>query len=486
MLLSSIFRKSAGPPDPTDDFWFSPLGWPSKAGPVVSAETAMRLSTVFACVRILAETAASLPLILYERLERGKQRAPDHPLYDVLHDQPNPWQTSFEWVEMMQAHVALRGNAYSEIVPGPRRGAVEQLVPFHPDRVQPMRLDNGGVRYQVDGGQRTLEAFQMFHLRGLSTDGLEGLSPIDQAAREPVGIALAAEDYVSRFYANDAQPRGIIEWEGSFKNDDADKWKQSWQKAQTGARRHSVAVLEKGMKYHEVGMTNRAAQFIEARKFQKEDIAQIFRVPLHLLQALDRATFNNVEQLDLDFVTHTMRPWFRRWEQAIGMRLIVEDNDRFFAEFLVDALLRGDTAARYEAYSKAITDGWMTRNEAREKENLNPLDGLDEPLQQMNMGSGSGADEESRAARLVRMEVDALRRAYAHKRRGQFLAWLRTYYDDFVETVSKALGVSADVAKRYTDSSYAEITGAEDVAALLNAWEITRPGELQALLSSLS
>jgi hypothetical protein len=234
---------------------------------------------------------------------------------------------------------------------------------------------------------------EVWHLRGLSSDGLMGMSPIE-LARESLGMALAAQDYGARFFANDAKPTGgWIEFPGSFKDTEAKKvFRESYQQAQSGPNRGKVLVLENGMKFHEVGVTNKDAQFLELRKFQITDIARLFRVPPHMIADLERATFSNIEQQSLEFVMHTMTPWAERWEASIESELLLEGDD-IEIEFDFANLMRGDAASRSSYYQSGIQNGWLTRNEARVSENLNPIDGLDQPLRPLNMVEEGAAEE---------------------------------------------------------------------------------------------
>ena len=296
---------------------------------------------------------------------------------------------------MLQGHLALRGNAYCQIITNPR-GEINELLPIHPDRVRVEVMRSGEFRYRVTdrfGDETILPRSGIWHLRGLSSDGVMGMNPIE-LARESLGIALAAQDYGARFFANDAKPSGgWIEFPGSFKDPEAKKvFRESYQAAQSGANRGKVLVLENGMKFHEVGVTNKDAQFLELRKFQITDIARIFRVPPHMIADLDRATFSNIEQQSLEFVMHTMTPWAERWEASIEAELLL-DNDPLEIEFEFANLMRGDAASRSAYYQSGIQNGWLTRNEARIAENLNPIDGLDEPLRPLNMVEENHADK---------------------------------------------------------------------------------------------
>lgn len=362
----------------------------------VSADAALRLAAVYACVRILSETMASLPIVIYRtRPDGGKDRIKDHWLYHRLARTPNRYQNPFEWREMLQGHLTLRGNAYCQILAN-AKGEITELLPIHPDRVKLEMLTNGDYRYRISqagGAELILPRGEVWHLRGLSSDGLLGMSPIE-LARESLGMALAAQDYGARFFANDAKPTGgWIEFPGNFKDAEAKRvFRESYQQAQAGANRGKVLVLENGMKFHEVGVTNKDAQFLELRKFQITDIARLFRVPPHMIADLDRATFSNIEQQSLEFVMHTMTPWAERWEAAIGRDLIF-DSEALEVEFDFSNLMRGDVASRSAYYQSGIQNGWLTRNEARAAENLNPIAGLEQPLRPLNMVEESDAQE---------------------------------------------------------------------------------------------
>lgn len=363
----------------------------------VDADTAMRLSAVYACVRVLSESMAVLPFRLYKnKVGGGRTLVTDHWLYRLFAKQPNRFQTPFEWREMLQGHLALRGNAFCQIMEG-TPGQVSELVPLHPDRVKIELLDNGSYRYRYtdrSGQVQTFRRDQLWHLRGLSGDGIVGLSPIE-LQRETVAAGLGAQDYGNRFFANDAKPAGgWIEFPGKFADTAAKQtFREGWQAMQGGNNRGKVAVLEQGMKFHEIGISNKDSQFLELRQFNVGDIARMFRTPPHLIGDLSKATFSNIEQQSLEFVTHTMTPWAERWESSIETMLLGPDSD-LEVEFDFAVLLRGDAAGRSSYYHDGILDGWLTRNEARAREGLDPLDGLDEPLRPLNMVEESEAADE--------------------------------------------------------------------------------------------
>ena len=402
MGLFSFFDRfrgsgaSSGDRSPYGEFWFEPVSARTGSGMRVSPDSALRLAAVYACVRILAETMASLPLVVYQRrADGGKDKVTDHWLYRLMAKRPNRFQNPFEWREMLQGHLALRGNAYNQIITNPR-GEIIELMPIHPDRVKIELLPSGEYRYRVTdraGTEVIMPRGDVWHLRGLSSDGLMGMSPIE-LARENLGMALAAQDYGARFFANDAKPTGgWIEFPGTFKDNEAKKvFRESYQQAQSGANRGKVLVLENGMKFHEVGVSNKDAQFLELRKFQITDIARLFRVPPHMIADLERATFSNIEQQSLEFVMHTMTPWAERWEASIESELLLAGDD-IEIEFDFANLMRGDAASRSSYYQSGIQNGWLTRNEARIAENLNPIDGLDQPLRPLNMVEEDAAED---------------------------------------------------------------------------------------------
>ena len=379
---------ASGDRSPYGGFWFEPVGVHTAAGLRVSADSALQLSAVFACVRIIASQFASLPLTLYRnRPDGGKDRVTDHPVYRLLARKPNSYQNAFEWREMMAGHLALRGNAYNQIVTD-GRGNITALMPLHPDRIRILLGASGDYRYQYTDPAGNLVNFargEIWHLRGLSSDGIIGLSPI-ALARNAIGGAIAAQDYGARFFANDATPTGgWIEYPGSFKDKQArEQFRESLQEAQSGINHGKLAVFEFGMKYHQISVTPEDAQFLETRRFQVTDIARWFGVPPHKIGDLDRATNNNIEQQALEFVQETLGPMAERWEASIEAELLFDDED-LEAEFQFSQLMRGDSQSRATFYNMGINSGWLTRNEARIAENLNPLPGLDQPLRPLNM-----------------------------------------------------------------------------------------------------
>lgn len=351
---------------------------PAASGATVNANTAMGATAVYAAVSLLARTVATLPLHTYERIDRGKRQARDHPLYTVLKNRPNPYQTSSEWRETMQAHLGLWGNAYSEIV-FDGRGRAVQLWPLRPDRMKDIKIKADGSLeyiYQVNDGQLvTVPGRLIFHVKALSTDGLRGISPITQC-REAIGLALAAQEYGARWFGNGARPSGVLQTPQKLSNEAHGRLKGSWNATYQGlTNANRVAILEEGLTYQQIGLPPEDSQFLETRQFQVAEVARIFNVPPHLIGDLSKATFSNIEHQSIDFLEHSVRPWLVKWEERILLSLFPEaEQGRYYAEFNVDGLLRGDIKSRYEAYSIGRQNGWLSADDIRERENMNPLD----------------------------------------------------------------------------------------------------------------
>lgn len=398
MFLTRIKSDAGSDRSVFGNFFFQPVGGLSGGGVRVTAGSAMALPAVFACVRVLAESFASMPFKLYEPNAAGL-RGPQikrHWLYRLFAKAPNQFQTPYEWRLMLMGHLALRGNAFCQITAN-SKGEVIDLLPLHPDRMTIEMMSNGSYRYLYTdqfGKQIVYMRSEIWHLRGLSSDGIVGMSPIDME-RDAIGEGLAMQSYSSRFFANDAKPGGgWIEYPGSFA-DKATKqtFRESWQEMQGGANRGKVAVLEKGMKFHEIGLNNKDSQFIEARAAKVTEVARIFRVPPHKIGDLTRSTNNNIESQSIEFWTDTMLPWAELWESSIEFFLLGPDSD-FEPEFDMSRMMRGDSAGRSAYYNQGINSGWLTRNEARQAEGYDPIDGLDEPLRPLNMVEDSQASDE--------------------------------------------------------------------------------------------
>ena len=355
---------------------------PSTSGKTVNEFTAMQTTAVYACVRILAETLAALPLQLYRFTPTGKERVYDHPLYHILHDEPNPEMTSFIFRETLMSHLLIWGNAYAQIIRD-GLGRVMCLYPLRPDKMQVARDAGGTIFYLYTKtsdenpnvkpyGQVPLKKEEVLHIPGLGFDGLVGYSPIAMA-RNAVGMTMACEEYGASFFANGASPSGVLEHPGVLK--DPSKVRDSWNAVYRGSNNaHKVAVLEEGMKYQQIGIPPEEAQFLETRKFQLDEIARLYRIPPHMIGDLDKSSFNNIEQQSMEFVKYTLDPWVIRWEQAMQKALFLpEEKKQYFLKFNVNGLMRGDYESRMTGYSIGRQNGWLSANDIREMEDMNPV-----------------------------------------------------------------------------------------------------------------
>ena len=346
----------------------------TNAGKLVNESTAMQTSAVYACVRILAEAVASLPLHVYRRTDDGgKEHHRRPPLFPLLHAAPNPEMTSFVFRETLMSHLLLWGNAYAQIIRN-GHGRPTALYPLLPDRVRVERDTSGELVYFYYGehGQAKLGRDDILHIPGLGFDGLIGYSPIAMA-KNAIGMALATEEYGAKFFANGANPGGVLEHPSTIK--DIQRVKDSWSANYGGSgNAHRIAVLEEGMKFSSIGIPPEQAQFLQTRKFQLNEIARIFRVPPHMVGDLDKSSFSNIEQQSLEFVKYTLDPWVVRWEQALEQALLLPGERRhLFVKFNVNGLLRGDYQSRMAGYATARQNGWMSANDIRELEDLNRI-----------------------------------------------------------------------------------------------------------------
>jgi len=386
MGIKSLFGFGQARDKPVDkaaDAGYSFLFGRTTSGKPVNERTAMQTTAVYACVRILAEAVASLPLHVYEyQDDGGKKLVHDHTLYYLLHDEPNPEMTSFVFRETLMSHLLIWGNAYAQII---RDGAgrVLGLYPLLPDKMEVQRDDKGNIYYVYsrnsdenptfkEYGNIKLKAEDVLHIPGLGFDGLIGYSPIAMA-KNAVGMTLACEEYGASFFANGANPGGVLEHPGVLK--DPSKVRESWNSVYRGvSNAHKIAVLEEGMKYQQIGIPPEEAQFLETRKFQINEIARLYRIPPHMVGDLDKSSFSNIEQQSLEFVKYTLDPWVIRWEQSLQRSLLLPgEKGKYFIKLNVDGLLRGDYQSRMNGYAVGRQNGWFSANDIREMENMNPI-----------------------------------------------------------------------------------------------------------------
>lgn len=358
------------------------------AGIPVSPEMALQCSAILACVRVISESVASLPFSLYRRLlGGGKEIAQGMPLHTILSEQPNGWMTSFEFRELMNTWALLWGAAYAEIRPG-RFGSVTELWPLHPSRMKVERLTNGRLRFLYTEPNQTEPTIyrqdQIFRLPWMTKDGVNVYVPA-ALSRDAIALARATELHSSAFFGNGARPGGILESDQPLKPETIQRLRQSWEEMHAGPEKGSkTAVLPHGIKYRELSTNNESAQLIETRRYQVEDIARAFRVPVYMIGDLTKSSYSSVEQQGLDFVTFSLVPWLRRWEGAVR-RDLIQDDETYFAEFDVRGLMRGDNAGRAQYYRDLWQLGVLSINEIRASEGMNPIEGGDKRFVQVNM-----------------------------------------------------------------------------------------------------
>ena len=381
-FFSGLFRSRDKPQNRPTGSAYSFFFGGSSSGKRVNERSAMQMTAVYSCVRILAEAVAGLPLHLYRYKEDGgKEKALDHPLYLLIHDEPNPEMSSFVFRETLMTHLLLWGNAYAQIIRN-GHGEVMALYPLMPDRMAVDRDDKGQLYYEYTtsaddapiskGSIVRLKPSDVLHIPGLGFDGLVGYSPIAMA-KNAIGLAIATEEYGSKFFANGAQSSGVLEHPGTIK--DPQRVRDSWMSQFGGsANSNKIAVLEEGLKYTPISISPEQAQFLGTRKFQINEIARIFLVPPHMVGDLEKSSFSNIEQQSLEFVKYTLEPWLVRWEQSIQRILFsADEKKRYFVRFNVEGLLRGDYASRMNGYAVGRQNGWMSANDIRELENLDRI-----------------------------------------------------------------------------------------------------------------
>ena len=402
-MIGKLIERRASPENPSTNL-SNPAEWlvdwahgqPTKSGARINEGTALGLSAVWACVNLLSATVASLPLILYRRAGRVKFRAREHPLYRLAHDEPNEFFTSFMWRETAMGHVLTWGNSYTEIV---GRAAARELRILRPDRMTPLVTPSGRLYYEYNEGgatPRLIRPENLIHVSGLGFDGVRGYSVI-QTHRESLGLTAATVSFGASWFGNGSRPAGMLKHPARLSPEAAKRLRLQWEALHSGSDNwNKTAILEEGMSWEKIGIPPEDSQFLETRVFQVQDVARMYNVPPHMIQELSHATFSNIEHQAIQFVVHTVRPWLVRWEQELNRKLLSErEREDHFFEFLVDGLLRGDTVARFQSYALGRQWGWLSANDIRALENMNPIrDGGDEYLVPLNM-SPAGAPVEA-------------------------------------------------------------------------------------------
>ncbi len=405
LVSRMMARDSSSLSSPTE--WLSSMfSQTTHAGVNVTADKALQHTAVYGCVNILSESLAALPLFLYKTETKKKKslknKAKSHALYQLLLDEPNDDMTSFTYWQLVMLELTLRGNHYSQIIRN-NAGTVIAIYPLEYSRVSVVRLDSGAIGYiytSQNYGKVALDSSEVLHFKGMSLDGIIGLSPIAYN-RNTIGASIAMEEFGSTLFKNGATPSGVVSGKGVTSMSDTafKRFKDSFKEAYTGVMNAGrPLILEDGFEFKPVTISNKDGQYIESRKFTKAEIASIFRVPLHMINELDKATFSNIEHQSIKFVTDAVTPWAVRIEKELKKKLLTQSEKRsMYMKFSLAALLRGDVSSRYTAYESAITKGcWMSRNEARELEDLNPIDGLDEMIVPLNFGKEGDANGEKK------------------------------------------------------------------------------------------
>ena len=444
------------------------LNTATPTGLSITPDNALNVTTVFQAIRFLSFMVASLPRITYQKNGDDRRRATRHPLYSILHDIPNPEMTSFDLWTMLASHVFGRGNGLAEIQYN-ERGQVTALWPLLPNNVELVRNANYDLRYRVtlpSGEKRVLRPDQVFHLRGLTKEGLWGQSVLTMH-RNAVGLARATEDYGGAYFNNNAEPGVVLKHPTTLSDAAYERMSESWEQAHMGLNQsHRMAILEEGTDIVKVGFNPNDSQMLETRKFQVIEIARMFGIPPHLLFELSNATFTNIEHQSLEFVIYHLRPWLVSFEQQILRSLFLERERKagYYTEFLVDGITRGDLSTRFNAYSVGLQNGIFSINEVRRLENMNSIEGGDTHFVPLNMTalgedgmpvlSAPPAEEEpgepntpastgasrmdiftapilfDAAERIIKREVNEL--TSAHKRYGprteKFTAWIEEFY----------------------------------------------------------
>jgi len=505
-MSTGILERMIGSPmsasarNAADDYWYRPVGGLSQAGVRVSAHAAQRIGTFYACNNVVAEDLASVPFRVWNVAQDGsRDRAVTHPLYRLLHDRPNRWQTSYEWREMLQGHVAMRGKAVCRIVEG-ERGPFSELIPIHPLRVRIEQEDSGDLVYLVkhnDGTEERLLGDEALLIRGKSEDGVEGIGLLEYSI-DSLGLASSLEGFASRWFTQGAAPPAVLQTDKVLSNKAHRRLRNSMNDNHSGPSGwHQFMILEEGMTWQQIGVSAEAAQLTDARKLQDLDILKFWRMQPHKVGILDHATFSNIEHQGIEHSTDTMRPWAVRWEMSCERDLILpHEEGTIEIELDLDGLVRGDIKSRYESHASAISWGWKNRNEIRRTEGLNRVDGLDEFMEPRNMapaggqGGNGGSPAEAAAARyfaqqassrLVHREVEAMKRAA--KAHGndmvEFAVAVDEFYDGHQRALVEQLNLPPAIAARYTDAQRAQLR--RDGIKVLSEWEQSREHQLAEL-----
>jgi HK97 family phage portal protein len=480
------------------DGWFVEWagGVSTASGERVGNDSAMRLSAVYACINAISEDVAKLPLNVYQETDGGKQKMKGHPVYRMLHYQPNPHMTAMTFRQVLTSHCLSWGNAYAEIILDTNKRPAA-LMPLRPDRVMPMKESGDGLFYRVisdDGAFVDLWPHEVLHIPGLGYDGLVGYNVI-QYAREALGHAAALEKHGAAYFGNGATPGGLLVHPNRLSPQARQNLQDFHNREHQGASKaNKLTILEEGMQYTKVSIPPNESQFIESRAFSIPEICRWFRIQPHKIADLSRSTYSNIEQQSLDYVTDTLSGWLKRWEQAIWWKLFTDDekDDGFYAEHVVEGLLRGDINTRYNSYAVGRQWGFLSVNEIRQKENLNPIDGGDQYLVPVNMTTPEkveSMDTEARrqmagdiADRISSAEFRELGKHVKHAGTPEFTDWLESYYQKHNAYIKKAIAPLGVKVKPERLTLQKQITESQNPGLFIEAAALVHADKIKSTL----
>lgn len=447
-----LFRPKADTTLRSPATWF--LDWlggsEASSGVRVSSWTALGLSAYYCGINMISSTVASLPLNVYKRIDdKRREVAPKHPVHRLLHSEPNPEMGAMVFRQIMVAHAIARGNSYAEIERG-IDGTPRNLWPLLPHLTRPIRDEDKRLWYETRTDEssefRFLKAENVLHVPAYTYNGIQGEGLI-KLAKDEIGLNVAQEQYAAKFFRNGGNISGTIDSPTPLRDDAFKRLKAEIAEKFSGlTNAHRIAILENGMKFNPINPTHEEAQLIESRRFSIEQWARWLQMPPHKLREMSKATFSNIEHQNIEWVVDTIRPWVIRYEQEYDRKLFANKN-MFYAKHVLDGLLRGDQKSRFDSYAVGRMWGWMSANDVRELEDVNPLsaDIGDIYLMPANMtrADQTTGPEQAAAERVVRQED----RALASK------GIKGTYGPEFDSRVAQWMGISEDKAKRYSSIS---------------------------------
>ncbi|KRU14807.1 phage portal protein [Bacillus pumilus] len=386
MFIDKFFEKRSGS---TTIDGFSQLinlfgGRETASGERVSESNSLVQPDIFACVNVLSDDIAKLPIHTFKKDGQGVNRNPNHPSAYAIYARPNPYMTAYVWKKLMMTQVLTWGNAYSMIEFG-AHGFPENLYPLRPDATNAyIHPESGMIWYQttVNGRMTELYEHQVLHFKGLSTDGIHGKSPIG-VVREHIGAQAAATKYNAKLYKNEATPRGILKVPSFLDEKPKENVRKEWKRVNQG---ENIAIIDNGLEYQSIAMPLQEAQFVESMKFNKAQIAMIYKVPLHKLNELDKATFSNIEHQSLEYVKNTLQPWIVNFEQELNIKLFTDNDQKagHYVKFNVDSELRGDSKTQAEYFKTMSEAGLLNKNEIRDLIERNPIEHGEKYLSSLN------------------------------------------------------------------------------------------------------